>query len=334
MQFCKRFTHRFLLPASVFLSLGLYSSRGHAQSVGTDITSLTTNTTADITQTVNKVKGDSEFAGKTYKLRFLGLTQSITSFSYGQETATLEQAVPAQVVVRRNPRSDRRQLAWYFGTFDSKKATFTFLSAGPLPQKKLFSGNNILAGYDNVFTNQGANVGGQPYNGNNSVERVDFILSSSVQAGNETGFVVFERGAPAGHDAFGIAAITDVDYAGNPVAYGPVYFLGAGTWGKTPLVTPIPRTYFLNNTGEGDRGTAINPALTVPAGQTLGGVLIRTGELVSPGQTVYGYSLFGPDVTCSPNELINVMNTCFSATTGVAGGIDVPAVSLGAVKLK
>jgi hypothetical protein len=57
--------------------------------------------------------------GRTYNLNFLGLTQSITSFSFDGGTATLDEAVSANVYVRRNPRTDDRQLAWYFGTFDA-----------------------------------------------------------------------------------------------------------------------------------------------------------------------------------------------------------------------
>lgn len=334
MPISKGFIHQSLLTTGIALSLGIYPLEGRAQSIGTDITSLTINTTASNTRTINNIAGDSEFAGETYRLRFLGLTQAITGFAYTGGTATVESAIPAHVVARRKPASDKRQLAWYFGTLNADKTVFTLFSAGPLAEEQLFSGNNILAGYDNVFTNQGANVGGQPYNGNNGIERVDYILHTSVEASDTTGFVVFERGAAAGHDAFGIAAITEVDAAGNPVAYGPIYFLGAGSWGRPTLLTPIPQTYFFNNAAKRDRGIPTNPALTVPAGQTLGGILIRTNELVPAGQPVYGYSLFGPDVTCSSAELVDIGNACFPANTGVAGGIDLPAVNLGAVKLK
>ncbi len=318
------------------LLLSLFSSRTVAQEqlTGTDITSVTVKTTAGSINSVPDVRGDSEFEGSNYKLNFLGLTQSITGFSFNGGKATVDEAIPANVYVRRKPRADDRQLAWYFGTFNSSNNTFTFLAPGLLSQEQLFSENNILAGFDNVFTNTGANVGGTPYNGNASIERIDFILHSSVEASNDTGFIVLERGAAAGHDGFGIAAITKVNSSGKPIGYGAVFIVAVNTWGKVPLVTPIPQTYFLNNIANGGTGTAQNPALTVPAGQTLGGVVLKTSQLVSPGQTIYGYSIFGPDVTCSSRELVNVNNPCFPSETKTEGGIDIPSVNLGVVKLQ
>jgi hypothetical protein len=317
------------------LFVNLFSSRVVAQNlpIGTDITSITIKTTAAPIHSISGVQGDSEFEGRTYNLDFLGLTQSITSFSFDGGTANLDEAISANVYVRRNPRKDERQLAWYFGTLNSENNTFTFLSPGPLSQEQLFSENNILAGFDNVFTNTGANVAGTPYNGNASIERVDFVLTTPVEASDRTGFVVLERGAPNGHDGFGIAAITKVTPSGKPIGYGPVVQIPVNSWGKVPLITPIPQTYFLNNIADGATGNAKNPALTVPAGQTLGGIVFKTSELVTPGQTIYGYSIFGPDVTCSSSQLININNPCFPDQTRTEGGIDVPSVNLGAVKL-
>lgn len=323
-----------LFALSLVLFINLFSGRVVTQSVltGTDITNITIKTTAAPINSVSSVKGDSEFAGGTYKLNFLGLTQSITSLDFDGGKATINEATPAKVYVRRKPRTDDRQLAWYFGTFDDNN-TFTFLASGLLSQQQLFSENNILAGFDNVFTNTGANIGGRPYNGNASIESVDYVLNTPIEAGDDTGIVVFERGLPSGHDGFSIAAITEVNSSGKPKGYGPIFKVQANSWGKVPLVTPIPQTYFMNNIADGGTGTAKNPALTIPAGQTLGGIIIKTSRLVSDRQTIYGYSIFGPDVTCSSAELVNVNNPCFPLDTKTEGGIDLPSVNLGAVKL-
>lgn len=322
---------------SLFLVLfiNLFSERVVAQLVPItgDITKITIKTTAAPINSVSNVNGDSEFEGGTYQLNFLGLTQSITSLDFDGGKATINEAPPAKVYVRRKPHTDRRQLAWYFGTFDSENNTFTFLAKGPLSEQQLFSKNNILAGFDNVFTNTGANIEGRFYNGNASIERVDFVLNTPIEASDDMGFVVLERGAVNAHDGFGIAAITKVNSSNRPIAYGSVVMIPAGSWGKVPLVTPIPQTYFLNNIFDGGTGTAQNPALTVPAGQTLGGVVIKTSSLLNPGKTVYGYSIFGSDVTCSSTELVNINNLCFSDQTKIEGGIDLPSVNLGAVKL-
>ncbi len=322
-----------LLP---LLVINLFSTRSMAQEqlIGADITSITVQTKADPVNSISSVKGDSEFEGGIYTLNFLGLTQAITSLVFDGGKATIDEAIPANVYIRRKPYKDDRQLAWYFGTFDSPKNTFTFLAPGPLSEQQLFSENNILAGFDNVFTNTGANVGGKPYNGNASIERVDFVLEAPVEASDNTGFVILERGAVNGHDGFKIAAITKVNSSGKPSKYGQVVIIQAGLWGKVPLVTPIPQTYFLNNIADGGIGTPKNPALTVPPGQTLGGVVIKTSKLASPDQRIYGYSIFGPDVMCSSEQLVNVNNPCFPLDTKTEGGIDLPSVNLGAVKLQ
>ncbi|WP_324972985.1 hypothetical protein [Nostoc sp.] len=304
-----------------------------AQIIGQDITSITTDTASFPTISITDVAGDSEFAGKTFTLNFGGQIESITGLSTTEGSTTFR-SIPAVVQIRRNPATDDRKLAYYQGSFDSSSNTFNFLSLGPLPEKTLFSINNILAGPDNVFTNTGANLGGIPYNGNASIERVDFVLVRPVKASNKIRFTVFERGLPTGHDGFGIAAITSVDKHGNPTSYGPIYVIAASTWGKTPLQDPIPQYYFLNNAGKNNSGIPTNPALTIPPNQVLGGLLIRTDELVSQGKKVYGYSLFAPDVTCTPKTLLNVANSCFPTNTETNGGIDLAAPNLGAVFLE
>ncbi|WP_190958854.1 hypothetical protein [Nostoc paludosum] len=306
-------------------------SSAQAQIIGQDITSITTDTVLFPSISLKKVAGDSEFAGSTFTVNFGGQIQSITGLTIPGGSATFR-SIPAVVQIRRKPATDPRKLAYYQGSFNSSSKTFNFLSVGPLSEKTLFSINNILAGPDNVFTNVGANLAGTPYNGNASIERLDFVLAKPVKASNKIGFTVFERGLPTGHDGFGIAAITSVDKHGNPTSYGPIYTIAASTWGKTPLQDPIPQYYFLNNAAN-NRGLLINPALTIPPNQVLGGILIRTHELVSPGQKVYGYSLFAPDVTCTRTTLLNVANSCFPTNTGTNGGIDLAAPNLGAVFL-
>jgi len=322
------------LSLILLLGLVLKVSVAQNQGIGIDITSIDITTTANSSNSIAKVNGDSEFEGNLYTLNFLGLTQSIKELSFQAGKATVEGATPAKVYIHRKPSRDTRQLAWYFGTLNSDSKVFTLLSSGPLSEEQLLSENNILAGPDNVFTNTGANIQNKPFNGNSSIERIDFVLKVPIQASDNTAFVVLEHGAVAGHDGFKIAAITGVNQAAQPTAYGSVFTLEANSWGKVPLVTPIPQSYLVNNVADGGTGIPKNPALTIPAGQTLGGVLIRTSVLANPGQEIYGYSLFGPDVTCSSKQLTNVQNSCFPSNTGTNGGIDLPAANLGAVSLQ
>ncbi|WP_341530426.1 hypothetical protein WKK05_14775 [Nostoc sp. UHCC 0302] len=102
---------------------------------------------------------------------------------------------------------------------------------------------------------------------------------------------------------------------------------------SVPLLS-VEASNFLNNAANNNRGIPIKPALTIPSNQVLGGILIRTDELVSPRQKIYGYSLFAPDVTCTPTTLLNVANSCFPTNTGTNGGINIAAPNLGAVFLE
>jgi hypothetical protein len=313
--------------------------------IGTDITSITTRTISTSPFSIGGIAGDSQFAGGVFTLNFSGNVQSITGFTFPGGEVSTDRTISAKVYVRRSPVTDGRKNGYYQGVLDQTTSTFNFSSAGPLSEDELFDLNNILAGPDNVFTNTGANLAGVPYNGNVSIERLDFILEKKVKVNKDdkgkdkddnkgVGFSIFERGVPTGHDGFGIAAITGVDELGHPTSYGPVYIIAAGSWGLTPLVVPIPQYYFLNNMGADHPGLPINPALTIPSNQTFGGVLIRADELVPSGQLIYGYSLFGPDVTCTSETLVNVADACFPKNTGAAGGIDLGAPNLGALTLR
>jgi len=311
--------------------------------LGSDITSIKTRTISTAASSVSGITGNSQFTGGVFNLNFGGQAQFITEFTFEEGTVNTDKAIPAKAYVRRNPVTDDRQQGYYQGTLDSSSNTFNFLSAGPLSEEMLFNVNNILAGPDDVFINTGANLGGVLYNGNVSIERLDFVLDKAVKVNKDKdkdkgddkgiGFAIFDRGTPTTHDPFGIAAITSVDELGNPTSYGPIHMIAAGTWGLTPLVVPIPQYYLLNNGGSDHPGLPINPTLTIPSNQTLGGVLIRADELVSSG-TIYGYSLFAADVTCTSETLVNVTDACFPTNTGAAaGGLDLAVPNLGALFL-
>src|SRR5262245_37718414 len=327
-----------LTRALVRLGLGLlpllWSTSARAQGIGTDITDLTIQTISSLSSSVPGIAGDDQFAGQTFTLNFGGDIQSITGFTYVGGDATLKNAIPASVVhVRRNPVTDGRYVAFYQGTLNPNTFTFTFPSTGPLADHLLVSDNNILVGRENVLQNTGSNDNGVPWDGNSSIERIDFVLDRAVKAHNDKGFVVIEKGPSTGHDGFGIAAMTGVDGAGNPTAYGQIFMVATGTWGLTALVNPTPTYYALNNAAGCNIGLPINPAIPI-TGHTLGGIMIRTSELVPKGQRVYGYSLFATDVTCTPETLLDVTNPCFPTNTGEAGGLDPAAANLGAVTVK
>lgn len=297
--------------------------------IGTEITSITTVSSAGEMNALTELAGDSEFADGTYNVNFIGLTEAITALEFEGGNTQVADAIPASVSVRRPAEDDTRQVAWYLGNLVAADNTFVLASVGPMSVDDHMNNNNILAGADNVFTNAGATVGETPFTGNQGIERIDFILDSSVSAADRVGFAVFERG-PGSHDGFGIAAITGVDESGMPNAYGPLYQIPGGEWGTTVLVhTPY---FVLSNGPDGSGGVPSNPTLT-GSPQQIGGILFRTSELVDAGTEVFGYSLVGPDVTCTSEELVDITATCYPSDTGNPGGIDFPGMNLGALTL-
>ncbi|NDJ76889.1 MAG: hypothetical protein GYB65_11575 [Chloroflexi bacterium] len=299
--------------------------------IGTEITSITTVSLAGEATTVADAPGNSSFEGSSFTITFLGLTEMITAIEAGGMTIPVESAIPATVVPRRNPADDTRQVGWYQGSVNPNDNTITIAATGPHTAEELLNTNSVIRGLDNVFQNEGATVGDTAFQGNQAIERIDFLLEAPVMAGDDIAFAVFEKGpAGANHDAFGIAAITAVDDAGNPAAFGPLYQIPAG-WGQ-PILAQYPPYMVLSNGDDGSGGTPTSLTLQASA-QTMGGILFRTSELVEAGTEVYGYALVGPDVTCSPEELIDVLAACYPATTGNEGGLDLVSANLGALML-
>ncbi len=173
------------------------------------------------------------------------------------------------------------------------------------------TGNVVSWGTDNVFDNVASN--------NNNIERIDFVYPGGIQPQNAlqlaVGFSVIERG---GSDTFQIAAITGVDGSGNPTSYGTLT-ISALEWGPGLLATDTVIV----------RGPDTSPYEFEPSGfvegQSVAGVFFSLSDLgVGVLDTIYGYSLFGGDVTGSDFDLIDWDNPTFfpTATTGVDGGLD------------
>ena len=345
----------------IVLLLAVSPARVLAQQIGTDITSITTQTISTPGTTVSGVPPNpgSPYALPplcplppcVYTMIFGGDVEFITDLSFAGGRASVDQAIPARAYLRRSPVADARQDAIYKGTFDGI-TTFTFPSFGPVTDEAMLNLNNILMGNDQLFMNVGICAGAPPPpdpgtpdcpSGASSpntvvtIEREDFILEKSVNAVKSRGFAVFEQGLAAGgpitargHDGFAIAAITGVDRIGNPTSYGPIHTIVRGTWGLTPVVEAGPPYQFLGNSAQlvgstsGNPRLPINPFVQVGTDQSVGGILIRADELVdNPSTKIFGYSLFATDVTCTPETLVDISDPCFPKNTpgGAGGGI-------------
>jgi hypothetical protein len=188
----------------------------------------------------------------------------------------------------------------------------------------MLSTNNVLGGVDNVFVNAGR---GDPIETN--IERADFVFPQGEPTSARLAVAVFDLGVFNQHDPFQIAPILSVDAAGNPTSYGPPLSIPIG-WGQPNLYpgggpgNSLPYQVLSDNHG------TLAPILTVN-GQVVGGVLIPLSDFSVTTRTIYGYSLFAPDVNpgSDPNNLVNWTNPAVypENTPNSVGGIDLIAGS-------
>jgi hypothetical protein len=317
-----------------FLIAGSVVQMHPVQAIGLTVTSISTLTTLGTSSSVTGVAGGDGPGGSpfpsasTYNINYAGQKTAITGFSTGTGTGIINQASQATFSVVRSLGTDDRQNVWYQGTISGNN--LSLLSDGPNSLTQALSGNNILVGSDNLFTNTG---NGQ--NNQSTIERLDFV-TGPLAANAAQGFTIFERGTTNAHDGFKIAAILSVDSFGKPTSYGLLQSLSTGSWGTTALVTGGPQYFVTNNNATGGTGAPTNPSANI-GGQNLGGIFIRTDELAALGSTIYGYSLFGADVlsTCTSANLVSIDSTCFPSTTAdSSGGIDLVGANLGVVNFQ
>lgn len=171
----------------------------------------------------------------------------------------------------------------------------------------------VKAGTDNIFVNfpDGTTAF-------NNIERVDFITPGGITAPStgldKIGFLLLDRG---GNDPFKIAAITKLDPDPEQYIYGPVVGVGAGIWVGETLIAKT-------NVHSDQCGTKVlnTNILSSPSNQKLAGVFVSYQDLgISAGQTFYGYSVVGNDVTVS----IKQFSTFPKSTGSTPGGWDMTA---------
>ncbi|HOX39720.1 MAG TPA: PEP-CTERM sorting domain-containing protein [Candidatus Brocadiia bacterium] len=263
-------------------------------------------------------------AGMT--VNYDGLVRRITSAtdSSGKWWPTIQ----GDVYVRRNtatetfPTSNPNQsLAWNVQI--SRDATnINVHGRYTTDMAALVGSRSIVNGSDNVFTNEGNTAGN-----NNNIERIDFIFPGGLTSAADVAFVVMERGVSTAHDAFRIAAITGL--AGStPTNYGNVVTYTAGSWG-TSSVTPSQTYEVLRYEVSGGPNLDRNSATV--NNQPIGGNIIETTTLVSAGTTIYGYSLFAPDVTGTGLDLVDWTNATYFPTNTPETNDGIDLVMTGAV---
>ncbi|MGD1928630.1 MAG: hypothetical protein ACFB12_06950 [Leptolyngbyaceae cyanobacterium] len=233
-----------------------------------------------------------------------------------------------RVVFRRSPvvPFNRNQLFFEYDTGSLVTGTNGTLNINPQEATSLedaLLGLVINRGIDNIFNND---TGGDEETRNN-IERVDYIIDAGITipaaSSDDFGFLIMDRG---GNDSFKIAAITALDGAGNPAAYGPLQTHNIAWAGASAanISTAVARQDdILNNTPP-----IFRPSHLVNPPQDIRG---RFFSLVSlfPGpaadRTVFGYSLFPNEAAITDANAVNFNSFPTNTNGTTAGGLDLIA---------
>jgi hypothetical protein len=287
---------------SLFVLAGAFTL--HAQVA---ITSVSTTTTP----------GGSSSAHDTPSVTFQNTSISVNTFVAGGQTYSAS-TLADQAFVRRSGTPNNSSVWYRDGTGGTQLGSYS------TNYSSLLLRNDLTGGSDNTFANgTGSQVG--------NIERLDFVFTGGMTAAASQAFAVFERGAAGAHDLFKIAVITGWDSVNNvPTSYGSLVGpANSAAWGASNPVTDFGYHLFRYNTGDNLTTSTLN---TETGTQGVGGIVFTLAQLgITPGTTIYGYSLFGADVSGSGSTLIDYTNpTYFPSNTTAAtgtGGIDLATIN-------
>jgi Secretion system C-terminal sorting domain len=184
-------------------------------------------------------------------------------------------------------------------TPSSTETTGTFLINAPevTSMENALVSNNINIGYDNIFQNNNANV----HYGN--IERIDYIIPSGFtpEAGSDfrkIGFTIYDGGADG--NPFKIAGISALNNLKDPIGYvAPLTSITTANYGNKLLSSFTDFVIFQKdpdfNISESRPSIKVN--------QNMRGVFVSLASLgFVEGQKVYGFSIFGNDISAASTE--------------------------------
>ncbi|HVG15490.1 MAG TPA: hypothetical protein VM935_11035, partial [Chitinophagaceae bacterium] len=328
------------------ISFQLAGFSGFSQSGVTAITTAYTSTTTPVTNyTATPASSSGTFTGcvgTNYSYRFNNGTSNalrllnITANNKNYFLASGASTIKLRRVNNSNVTGNRNIIFLESNAPVSgcpTPAQFNFKSPYNDVMETFLNNNYINQGTDNIFTNSGNGDGN-----NNNIERVDVIFTSGIWSISavDAGFALFDRGVNNNHDGFRIAAITSLNSSGDPASFGPLVTCtrGDGTtngsWGHpTTANGNIDLSVYVMRKEVAEPRLKSSAAVT----QQIGGVFFSFVDLgVANGQTIYGYSLIGPDGITNPTnaQLLNINNTAVyptNTTETVGGGLDLIAIN-------
>ncbi|CAM2782078.1 PEP-CTERM sorting domain-containing protein [Rariglobus hedericola] len=270
----------------------------------TAITAVTTITT-DSADTVHE--------GYTFQ----NTTVALQTFTTSTGTYALT-GMADQVFIRRSSGGTNNAHVWY----QTASAAGNRIADHADTFQEVLLDNNFARGVHNLFGNAGSSYA--------NIERVDFISNGGFSATADFAIPVFDFGINPQHESFKIALVTSVDAFGNPTGYSAL----ASTVPFTANNVYNHSTFSIHRYADGDNTTDDYAIFNGP-NQGPGGVVFTLDDFdVDPGTTIYGYSLFGYDVTDggNTNNLLNWNSATYFPTNtsdgeGAAGGFDFSGVN-------
>lgn len=187
----------------------------------------------------------------------------------------------------------------------------------------LYTSQNLWTGTENLMVNADAQAG----NARSNVERIDYLFTP-FNVSTDKGFLAFDRGTPGSSGAngpFKAAAITGIDSFGNPTFTGSaVVTVTLNSYGTGLLYTPTRYDVIERRDLNPGFTTELNQVRNDNIGpQGVSGVFIPFIDLVALGTSVYGYAVFGTDVTGTGANLNDWTNsTYFPINSPITNDLD------------
>ena len=314
------------------LFLTILSTTAHVYA-GSSITAITTT---DVTAAAALLRpGVAASAGGPFDVTYNGVERRISTFV--ANGVTYQPIAGGAAVARRNngttnfPLVNPNQTAAWNQVISTSSNASTVSGTYQNTMDGLFSSNNIRAGTENLFINTSTTSGDVV----NNVERMDYIFSGGITVGATRAFSVFERGQGTGgtgvNGGFKVAAITSLDNAGVPNGFSStVVSVADNSYNNGGVGVTVAANYdvFRFATNAGPELDLMNNTNIGPQG--VAGFSMLTTEFATAGTTIFGYAVFGKDVTVTGNALVDWTNTTNYVTNSGASN-DVDLVSTGAV---
>ena len=256
-------------------------------------------------------------------------TLGVNSIVAANGTTYQAGTIANSVVFRTNTSDGPNNITqWYMGNYaasgNAPSTLYGPYDSGSASSVLGSQSNDLLRGTYRLFNDTYSDV-----------QRMDVTFNSGAgfTAQSTTAFAIMDRAAGANFD---IALITGVDSNGNPTSYGGnLVSVTSSDFGNGLLNSSNTPAGLLNNNGSGGSGTA-DPTTyqltyntesgssamsgsnitsdTTTSSSNISGVILNLSDFgISPGTTIYGYSIMNADVNDEGNinNLVDYSNSTY-----------------------